>query len=454
MQRGLLIGCVAALTFTATATAGFYSPPPGDTKPVWSPDGSAIVYYRQREGLHVVDPDGAHDRLLSGLPNSPNFAFSSDWHWLALAAYEGVPAQAAITVLRPDGSERRVLAHGACCVDPAFSPDGSRVAYEDGGGIWVAGIDGASPPLEVAVAGVNAEWAPNGRVIAYTVQTLTGPHVVLNALDGTGIWDIGTAYLGAAPTRGPAWSRDGRLAFVAGAPTRIAVYDFATSTLKLTRVDSAASLEWSPDGTRILFSQHGLSSLDVATGTVSSVAPSATAGDWSPSGTRLAYSATAECGDRAGIYVDAVRITNDCRVYGTDGPDTIRSSNELFQIVLGLGGDDTLIARGGPYVGDELDGGDGNDLLRGGPWPDRLLGGTGNDTLLGGVNGDRLTGGPGNDILRGQGGQDVLFSRDGEADLVDCGTNTWKTNKALENDKAYVDQFDLVVRCEKVFRSG
>jgi Ca2+-binding RTX toxin-like protein len=168
---------------------------------------------------------------------------------------------------------------------------------------------------------------------------------------------------------------------------------------------------------------------------------------------RLAYSATAECGDRAGIYVDAVRITNDCRVYGTDGPDRMTASNELFQIVMGLGGDDTLIARGGPYVGDELDGGDGNDLLRGGYWPDRLSGGAGNDTLLGGINSDRLTGGPGNDILRGQGGQDILFARDGEADLVDCGTNTGKTNKAVENDKAYVDQYDLVVHCEKVFRS-
>jgi Ca2+-binding RTX toxin-like protein len=183
----------------------------------------------------------------------------------------------------------------------------------------------------------------------------------------------------------------------------------------------------------------------VATGAVSAAAPGATTGDWSPVTSQLAYTATGECGDRAGIYVDALRITNDCRVFGTDGPDTLTSSNELFQIVLGLGGDDRLVARGGPYVGDELDGGDGNDRLVGASWPDRLLGAAGDDTLTGGLGHDRLTGGPGRDVLHGGIGQDVLFSRDGEADLVDCGKNV---------DRAYVDALDAVANCEKVFRSA
>ena len=50
------------------------------------PDGS---------GWRVTD-----DRLLAGLPNSPYFSFSRDWHWLALAVYDGAPGRAAITVLR------------------------------------------------------------------------------------------------------------------------------------------------------------------------------------------------------------------------------------------------------------------------------------------------------------------------------------------------------------------
>ncbi len=150
---------------------------------------------------------------------------------------------------------------------------------------------------------------------------------------------------------------------------------------------------------------------------------------------------------------EASRITNDCHVNGTDGPETLSSSNSLYQVVEGLGGDDTLIARGAPYVGDELDGGDGKDVLRGGFWPDKLDGGAGDDTIFGGTNDDILIGGPGRDKLYGQGGSDVIYARDGERDVVDCGTNTGKTNKTPENDVAYVDWFDVVTHCERVYRS-
>jgi hypothetical protein len=285
------------------------------------------------------------------------------------------------------------------------------------------------------------------------VQTVTGPHVVLKTAEGGGVWSIGTAYFRSAPTRGAAWAPDGRLAFVAGTPTRIAVYDFSTTKMTSFRVDSAASLRWSPDGTWIVFSDaHGLSQLSVATGVVSQI-PEGSDADWSPDSSQLAFSAVHECGDRAGIYANGMRITNDCRVLGTEGPDTMRASNTLFEIVMGLGGDDTLIGRGAPYIGDELDGGDGNDRIVGGPLPDRLFGDPGDDTLMGGPGPDTLNGGPGHDTLLGGGGRDTIYANDGEPDAVDCGTNTGVTNKNPENDKAYVDRFDVVTHCERVFRS-
>jgi dipeptidyl aminopeptidase/acylaminoacyl peptidase len=428
VQRGLLIACLAVLTLPAASSAGFYAPPPGDTKPTWSPDGSAIVYYHQAEGLHVVDPDGANDRLLSGLPNSPYFAFSRDWHWLALAVYEA-PGRASIEVMRPDGSERRVVGHGSCCVAPDFSPDGTRLVYNDGDALVVVNVDGTGA-TRVAERGAYPRWSPDGLKLSYSIPTLTGPHVVVNWLDTHEVLDIAKPLFGSAPTRGATWSRDGRLAFIVGAPTRIAIYPFSRGTGNVIafRVDSAASLEWSPDGTRLLFSAaHGLAEIDARTGFVAPIDTSGSEGDWSPDGKRVAYSSPGLCGDRAAIYVDGTRITDDCRVFGTDGPDTLTSSNSVFQIVMGLGGDDTIVGRGAAYVGDALDGGEGNDTLNGSRWP------------------DRLTGGAGRDILRGGPGSDVLLARDGEPDLVDCGKGT---------DKAYVDRFDLVAYCEKVFRTS
>ena len=426
MQRGLLIGVLVALACTATASAGFYAPPAGDTDPVWSPDGSAIVYFHQAEGLHVMDPDGANDRLLSGLPNSPYFAFSRDWHWIALAVYEGTPGRATIEVMRPDGSERRVVGEGSCCVAPVFSPDGTRLVYADGDALVVVGIDGGGA-ARVAERGEHPRWSPEGRRLSYSVPTLTGPHVVVNALDGSGVSDVARPAFGAAPTRGATWAWDGRLAFIVGSPTRIAIYEFARGTMIAFRVDSAAALEWSPVGTRLLFSSaHGLAEIDARTGFVAPIDARGQEGDWSPDGKHVAYSSPGLCGDRRAIYVDGTRMTDDCRIFGSEGPDTLTSSNSVFQIVMGLGGDDTLVGRGAPYVGDALDGGEGNDTLNGSRWPNRLTGGTGRD------------------ILRGGAGSDVLLARDGEPDLVDCGKGT---------DRAYVDPADLVVHCEKVFRS-
>ncbi len=147
------------------------------------------------------------------------------------------------------------------------------------------------------------------------------------------------------------------------------------------------------------------------------------------------------------------RISNDCHIYGTAGRDRLTSSASHYEIVDGRAGDDTLIALGAPYVGDTLDGGDGNDLLRGGYWPDTLNGGNGNDTIYGGVNHDTLIGGAGRDRLFGQGGSDRIYARDGRRDKIDCGMNTGTTNTTPEVDKAYVDRNDIVIRCEKVYRS-
>jgi hypothetical protein len=456
VQRGLLTILLAGLLLPGSASGGFYFPPPPDVSATWSPDSSVVVYYRFGNGLRVVDPDGSHDRLLAGLPSSPDFVFSRDWHWIGFVVYEA-PAHGAVEVMRPDGSDARVVAHGAVTGSkPSFSPDGTRVAYAADDGIWTVGVD-RSVLHHVTSFGSEPLWSPTGTAIAFSSRP--NNHLYVVAAAGGQPVDL-TEFLNLGSTGVAAWSPDGtRIAFVVGAPQgpKIAVFDVPAGSAAYFDGASGARLAWSAAGDAVYASGSGMTRgsivrLDLATGEQTVVVPLGSDINVAPNGA-VAYSSAAECGDRVGIYVRAQRITNDCHVYGTDGPDKLRSSAELYQIVDGLGGNDTLTAQGAAYVGDELDGGAGNDLLRGGYWPDKLDGGPGNDTITGGPNYDTLTGGPGRDVLRGEGGRDTIFARDGERDTLDCGTNSG-TNTSKEADKAYVDRLDSVSRtCEHVYRS-
>jgi Ca2+-binding RTX toxin-like protein len=109
-------------------------------------------------------------------------------------------------------------------------------------------------------------------------------------------------------------------------------------------------------------------------------------------------------------------------------------------VVLGLGGNDTIIVSPAIHRPTELHGNNGNDHLFGGPdgnilfgengndqllgrgGRDFLLGGTGNDVLDGGADADVLLGGDGNDKLFGQAGRDILIGGLGR-DLLDGGRN-------------------------------
>jgi Ca2+-binding RTX toxin-like protein len=108
---------------------------------------------------------------------------------------------------------------------------------------------------------------------------------------------------------------------------------------------------------------------------------------------------------------------------GTPGDDNLSGGNGK-DTLNGLGGNDTLIGGNG---GDILNGGDGNDLLQGDDSDDSsngkdiLTGGAGKDTLNGGNGKDDLTGGTGNDILTGGSGSDtfIFAALDGSDTITD-----------------------------------
>jgi len=125
---------------------------------------------------------------------------------------------------------------------------------------------------------------------------------------------------------------------------------------------------------------------------------------------------------------------------GTSAGDFLlaRAGNDTL---LGFAGDDCLLGEAG---NDILSGGDGIDSLDGGSGNDRLNGGRGNDKLVGGRGRDRLSGGAGRNRYSGGSGNDLIRAVNNRRETVNCGSG--------RADKAIVDDFDRVRRCEIVSR--
>jgi Tol biopolymer transport system component len=159
----------------------------GSTGGSFSPDGKSVAFTRANEGLYVVDAEGGTPQLI---------AKSYRAWWLE---------------------------------SPAWSPDGSRIAYMvylEGGPfgltyeIWTVNADGTNPRQLVDLGDCGGggcsgglTWSPDGSMLAFqsmrdSLTTRTVAIYVVHA-DGSGLRRINS------DGRQPSWSPDGsRLAFV------------------------------------------------------------------------------------------------------------------------------------------------------------------------------------------------------------------------------------------------
>jgi TolB protein len=235
---------------------------------------------------------------------------------------------------------------GASELQPAWSPDGERIAYVRRAGtigradIWFMKTSGRGRTrvTSTAVPERDPSWSPDGTDLIYAARTGPGEpfRIFVANADGSGLDQLTTQAAGSAD-RAPVWSPDGsRIAFVSnragGFPELYLMSANGTGVVRLTTnsfVDANPS--WSPDGTRLVFErccENGTSDLvtiDVATRAEANLTPSTAQQEfdptWSPDGTRIAFTAFDVGQGNLDIWVMNADGTAPMRLTQEAGPD-------------------------------------------------------------------------------------------------------------------------------------
>jgi Tol biopolymer transport system component len=129
--------------------------------------------------------------------------------------------------------------------DPAWAPDGSRIAFRADSGIWLMNPDG-SGRTELVHFGASPTWSPDSTRVAFTRwEEFQGTK--LFAIDVDGSDETFLAY--GAPL--PDWSPDGsRIVFGQYSGVWVVTVGGAGSAY----LGSGGAPNWSPDGGSIAFS--------------------------------------------------------------------------------------------------------------------------------------------------------------------------------------------------------
>jgi Tol biopolymer transport system component len=239
------------------------------------PGKNGKIAFSDGYGVSAMNENGSGKQVLTNMYPF-EFTYSPDGSKIAYVANEGVHGYDLIYVMNGDGSGLKRLTTNEFRDEgsPAFSPDGSKIAfnYETGGvdSIYVINADGSGLKRLVDTPGDDNRspvFSPEGERIAfihqpdpYTIETgeCEKNSVRVVNVDGTGLRDLTGCTQNPVSYDPPAWSPSGTKIAFQETEGPDSIYDIKVdgpaSPRNLTP-DSlfASEPSYSPDGSKILY---------------------------------------------------------------------------------------------------------------------------------------------------------------------------------------------------------
>ncbi len=236
-----------------------------DRAPTWSPQGDRIAFQSDHH-LYVMNADGGAQTRLNVVALCCIFdvmAWSPDGQWIALTTPDINLMPWHVAVVNVAGeSVSKVAPTQYGNMNPAWSPDGRKIAFESfplyDSDLYVVNAPTGGTPFRLTNTAGNDHhpaWSPDGQKIAFVSERDGNPEIYVMNADGDGQTNLTN---NAAADHNPQWSPDGQqITFVSERDGNEEIYVMNADGSAQTNLTNSATTDsdpqWSPDGQKIAF---------------------------------------------------------------------------------------------------------------------------------------------------------------------------------------------------------
>ena len=267
------LAVVLALFLVACSDSGTPDNGASDTGPAAAgaePSGKiAFVAFRDgNQEIYMMNADGSDERNLTN-HEAEDFDPDISRDGARIAFVSKRSGGSAIYVMNSDGSDLKEVPNTAGGLSPRWSRDGTRLAFSNGGSIYVADISGRDQRLLMKAedegtaapcraGGFPGSWSPDDERIAYYSASVSRS---IGQVCSVGVDGDGVEVIAQAPDAflvEPAFSPDGRLIVyraIIDSQHAIWIVDVESGERTNITADPALDIEpnWSPDGAWIAY---------------------------------------------------------------------------------------------------------------------------------------------------------------------------------------------------------